>query len=156
MVSSLAQPRHAEQHLFIKWHAWHVPAHLGLGDDTGHAMPPDEYAARAVAAFCEAVLRHAGIGRSAFVEYAALPDAVLSRLLPFFGVRADDAELARMRDAAAVDTKNVTAGSRARAEHDDPSGEIEQLAAPGWTRRTRRSAPRRAAKRLRRPAARAA
>ena len=105
------------------------PVYLGLGYDTGSAMPPDEYAARVVAAFCEAALRCAGTGRSAFVEYAALPDAVFSHLLDFFGVRAGAADAERMRQVAAVDTKDVGGRRDARAEHADPSGEIDRLAA---------------------------
>jgi hypothetical protein len=105
------------------------PAYLGLGYDTGSAMPPDEYAARAVGAFCDAALRCAGLGRSAFVEYAALPDAVFSQVLELFGVRAGAADAERMRAAAAHDTKDVNAGPRARAERADPSGDIERLAA---------------------------
>jgi hypothetical protein len=105
------------------------PAYLGLGYETGYAMPPGEYGARAVAAFCDAALRYAGTGRSAFVEYAALPDAVFSRLLGFFGVRAGAADAERMRDVTALDTKDVGDGRPPRAEHADPSGEIERLAA---------------------------
>ena len=105
------------------------PAYVGLDYAAGYAMPPGEYAARVVAAFCEAALRYAGTGRSAFVEYAALPDAVFSELLPFFGVRAGAADAARMRDAARLDSKDAAAAFRARAGHADAPDEIERLAA---------------------------
>jgi hypothetical protein len=105
------------------------PAYVGLDVAAGYAMPSGEYAARVVAAFCEAALRHSGAGRSAFVEYAALPDAVFSELLPFFGVRAGRAEASRMRDAARLDTKDAGAAFRARAERADSTDEIERLAA---------------------------
>ena len=105
------------------------PAYVGLDVAAGYAMTSGEYAARIVAAFCEAALRHAGAGRSAFVEYAALPDAIFSKLLPFFGVRAGAADAARMRDAARLDTKDAGAAFRARAERADAPDEIERLAA---------------------------
>jgi hypothetical protein len=105
------------------------PAYLGLDHAAGYAMPAGEYAARVVGAFCEAALRSTGAGRSAFVDYGTLPGAVFSDVLPFFGVRAGDADAARMRDATALDAKDAGAGFRARAADDDPSGEIERLAA---------------------------
>ncbi len=105
------------------------PAYLRLDYAAGYAMKSGEYAACAVAAFCGAALRYAGTGRSAFVEYAALPDAVFSEVLPFFGVHAAEAEAARMRDAARLDTKDAGAAFRARGEDADAPDEIERLAA---------------------------
>jgi hypothetical protein len=105
------------------------PAYLGLDYAAGHAMPSDEYAARVVGAFCAAALRYAGTGRSAFVEYASLPDAVFSEVLPFFGVRAGDAEAARMRDAARLDTKDAGATFRAGADAASAPDVVDRLAA---------------------------
>ncbi|HEY6235402.1 MAG TPA: hypothetical protein VIW69_09905 [Candidatus Elarobacter sp.] len=106
-----------------------APEYLGLDYAAGCAMPPAEYAARAVGAFCEAALRYPGSGRSAFLDYATLPDAVFSELLPFFGVDAGDADRARMRDAALLDSKESSTGLRARADDADSAAEIERLAA---------------------------
>jgi hypothetical protein len=104
-------------------------AYLGLEFAAAHAMPSDAYAARVVGAFCAAALRYAETGRSAFVEYAAMPDAVFSDVLPFFGVRAGDAEAARMRDAARLDTKDAGAAFRARADGAGSPDAVDRLAA---------------------------
>jgi hypothetical protein len=63
------------------------------------------------------------------VDYAALPDAVFSDALPFFGVRAGDADAARMRDVARLDSKDAETDFRALAAEADQSGETERLAA---------------------------
>jgi hypothetical protein len=55
--------------------------------------------------FCEAALRHAAIGRALFLDYETLPEAVFSRLLPFFGLAVSPAERDTIREVAARDPK---------------------------------------------------
>jgi hypothetical protein len=105
------------------------PAYVGVDWAAGYGIAPAEYAARAIAAFCNAAVRHAALGRSTFIDYAALPDGVFSRLLGAFGVRADDAEIDRMRDVARLDAKNPGSSFRAPRGEPDATGEIERLAA---------------------------
>ena len=103
------------------------PAYLGIDQRAADALPPDEYAARAVAAFCNAALRHAAVGRSRFVDYAALPEVVFTDLLGFFGIAAGDAGVGGMRRAAARDTKRDGAFRPRETPHAMPA--IDRLAA---------------------------
>ncbi len=104
------------------------PAYLGLDAAAAHAMAPDEYGARVLAAFCEAALRNAGTGRARFVDYAGLPGDAISGLLPFFGVAPNADDGARMRAVAALDPK-----SAGTTFHPSPGAEndaaVERLAA---------------------------
>jgi hypothetical protein len=68
-------------------------------------VPDERNAESAVAAYCEAALRHAGVGSSLFVDYAELPGAVCERILPFFGVELDDGAADALRAIARRDTK---------------------------------------------------
>ena len=105
------------------------PAYLGLDAAGAHALPQDEYGARVLAAFCAAALRHAGLERSLFVDYAALPGAVVSDVAPFFGITATGDEAERMRDAARRDTKGAPDAvfrPEAKPRHED--GAADQLA----------------------------
>lgn len=85
------------------------PAYLGLAVDAAQAMPAAEYGAHALAAFCEAALASAGCGRSLFVEYPRLPEAVVTDLLPFFGIEPTADEAGRLRRIALADTKATVA-----------------------------------------------
>ncbi len=87
----------------------------------------DEYGARAAAGYCEAALRHAHLGRSLFVDYASLPDAVLTAILPFFGVALDANAEERLRAVASRDTKR--AGEFAPREQRAAAPRIDELAA---------------------------
>jgi hypothetical protein len=104
------------------------PAYLGLDHAAGHRLPPPEYAARVVAALCDAALVHANVGTAAFVDYATLPESVFTELSGFFGVPADRAALDRMRDAARLDAKSPGSTFEPRAEERGFSGEIEARA----------------------------
>jgi hypothetical protein len=97
-----------------------------FGGETG-VVPDEEVAARAVAGYCEAALRHARIGRSSFVEYGRLPNAVVDEIVPFFGVRLDDGDRERLHLAARRDTKRP--GEFAARERPGPSPRIDELAA---------------------------
>ena len=170
MVGALGRPHAGEQHLFVKFHAWHVlelpfiarafpgvpwvfvfrepravlrsqarepgaelvagtidPGYVGIAADAAHLVSPDEYGARVLAAFCDAALHGASIGTGAFVDYASLPDAVISQLLPLFGVSPGD-DAARMRDVTERDSKRPGTVFDARASVAHTSPEIERLA----------------------------
>ena len=105
------------------------PAYCGLGLDAALQLPPEEYGARVLAAFCDAALRSGGPDRCAFVDYADLPEIVFSELLDTFGLPAGDDDLRRMRDVARLDSKSAGTPFRARPAGRDPSGEIDRLAA---------------------------
>jgi hypothetical protein len=98
------------------------PAWFGLTAAEAAALSADEYGARVIAGFAEAALRHKGLGRGAFVEYADLPAAVPARLFPHFGVAAGEAEAAASLAVAGADAKGpILAGA--------PGGDEDDLAA---------------------------
>ncbi len=105
------------------------PAYLALTLETMSALSPAEYGARTLAAFCEAALRSAGLGRAAFVDYASLPEIVAAKLFDVFGLRASGAEVRRMDDVARLDSKNAGTPFRARRAERDPANELDRLAA---------------------------
>ncbi len=121
------------------------PAYLGLDPAAAHALPPDEYGARVLAALCNAALANAQLGRASFVDYAALPGAVPAQLLGFFGVPAGERDAERMRAAAERDTKAVGMAFQPRPQDgpqqaaellattwlDGPYAALRALAAPG-------------------------
>ncbi|HWT07251.1 MAG TPA: hypothetical protein VN224_15910, partial [Xanthomonadales bacterium] len=101
----------------------------GLAADTADAMPPEEYAARVLAAFCEAALAQHASGPCAFAEYDDLPEALFSELLPFFGVAVTGEERERMRAASRRDTKAPTMLSAPRGDSRVSWCGLEQAAA---------------------------
>ena len=107
--------------------AWTIdPAYFGIDRAAAPFIPQDEFGARAVAAFCDAALRHASVGRSRFVEYSELPDAVFTELFDFFGVVPPQGSLDRVRAVAERDAKNPGAAFRRDPERAAP--EIDRLA----------------------------
>ncbi len=50
------------------------------------ALPGLDFAARVLAAICHRAADHAGIGGGMLVDYAELPEAFLTRILPHFGI----------------------------------------------------------------------
>ncbi len=105
------------------------PAYLGLSAQAAYAVAPDEYAARAVAAFCDAALSNAAPGRGAFFDYAGLPGGVFAELLPFFGVTATEGEKSAMHAAAQLDAKDQESTFRAPAARANTTALIDDLAA---------------------------
>lgn len=106
------------------------PAYVGLDAAAAHALPPDEYGVRVLAAFCGTALRNAPLGRSRFVDYAALPDAVPAQLLDFFGVPSADVDAEQMRAVAELDTKRAGSAFRlAPGEAKETGAAVERLAA---------------------------
>jgi hypothetical protein len=78
-------PRQAE-HLF------------GLDPFEASTMGREEFSARVLNAMCAAVL--AAEGKPLLLEYEDLPDAIWTRVAPFFGLSLDPAQIACMRDEA--------------------------------------------------------
>ena len=93
------------------------------------SMNHDEYTARAVAAFCEAALRHANVGRGRLVDYATLPSIVFDELLSFFGVEPTADESARMHAVTARDAKRPDTTFRADSGGTPVSPDVDRLAA---------------------------
>jgi hypothetical protein len=67
---------------------------------------PARYAARVLAAICAPVAGALALGGGLLVNYAQLPAAVATTILPHFGVAPDAADRAAMAQAAARDAKN--------------------------------------------------
>jgi hypothetical protein len=103
------------------------PRIAGVEPNAIAAISPAEYCARMLAAFCDASIANAGLGRMRFMEYADLPGAVFTDVLPLFGVTPDAEETRRMLEIATVDAK-----SDGNAFHSEapakPSAEIDRLA----------------------------
>lgn len=104
------------------------PAHLGIDAAAAHAAPPEQYRARVIAELCKAALRYADIGRMRFVDYAGLPEAVFSDLLPFFGIEPAADEIGRMRAVARQDVKARGELFRPRETESRASPETDDLA----------------------------
>lgn len=68
-------------------------------------VPPEDYIARVLAKGNAAAVEHAALGDGLFVDYADLPGALETRILPHFGIRADASALERARAAATSDAK---------------------------------------------------
>jgi sulfotransferase family protein len=100
------------------------PHALGL-DVTAAAAPQDEYRARILAAFCDAAVRCATMGRALFIDYAHLPDAVVSEVLPFFDLAVDADTKDRMRAVAERDAKR---GNTFVPDPHRESADVERLA----------------------------
>jgi gluconate kinase len=84
------------------------PAHFGLNPVAANQMPPEEYSAIILARICEAALRHRKTGRSMFINYTRLPEAVWTTILDFFQVGYTPDGLELMRKAAKFNAKNPT------------------------------------------------
>ncbi len=84
-----------------------LPAAL-LGLEPGEAarLPPADYMARVLGSLMAAAAPPAGGGRSILVNYRELPDAVASRVAPWFGIDLGRDERTGMADAANRDAKN--------------------------------------------------
>lgn len=67
--------------------------------------PDADYCAQVLAVLCEAAARHYPAGDGRLVNYADLPEALFTTVLPHFGVDPSDDEAAAMRAAGARDAK---------------------------------------------------
>ncbi|MBS0631122.1 MAG: hypothetical protein JSS11_04355 [Verrucomicrobia bacterium] len=68
-------------------------------------MSPDEYCAHVLASISRAVLRHAGLGHSRFINYRQLPGILWESLGDFFGAEFAPEEIALMREASCISAK---------------------------------------------------
>jgi len=102
------------------------PSFYGIERAYGQGMTEDYYA-QVLAKICEAILAHYREGGGLLVNYRQLPDALLTAILPHFGVACSDADRAVMAAAAGFDAK-----------HPDftftPDGEAKQQAATSVAR----------------------
>lgn len=107
----------------------------------GH-VDDEEFTARLFAAYCRAV---AGLeaGRGLILRYPELPQTVVARLVPHFGLPLDDAALQRLAAASRRDAKAppgsatdfVADGGRKRAAASARLRDVVQrLAEPAWRR----------------------
>lgn len=76
-----------------------------VGIDDPGAHPGLDFAARVLAATCHKAADHAAVGGGIFIDYAELPDAVTTRILPHFGVVPDAADTAVITAALRRDAK---------------------------------------------------
>lgn len=83
------------------------PALYGI--DGAYEFDGDEYRAQALARICEAASDHMALGGGLLVHYDELPDAIWTKILPHFGIAADEDDLAAMRAAARYDAKQPEA-----------------------------------------------
>jgi hypothetical protein len=79
-------------------------------------MAGDDYCARVLSRACEAAADQCGADGGLLVNYDELPDAVLTRILPHFGVAFDAADRAAMLAAAGRDAKAPDAAFRPDGE----------------------------------------
>lgn len=86
------------------------------GIENAAEMLPDDYAARALGRTAAAVIEHLGLGGGMLVNYAELPDAVETRILPHFGIVPDEQARAAL---AAASTRNAKAPSERFARDSD-------------------------------------
>lgn len=81
-----------------------VPASVfGLDEDS---VPNDEYCAKVLQTICTAVADGVSLGGGLLVNYRELPAAVATRILPHFGMTANESDCALMQQAARMDAKS--------------------------------------------------
>lgn len=76
-----------------------------VGIDDPAARPGLDFAARVLAATCHKAADHAAVGGGIFVDYAELPEAVTTRILPHFDVVPEAADIAAVTAALRRDAK---------------------------------------------------
>jgi hypothetical protein len=84
-----------------------VPASL-YGLDLPGGVPDEDYWARVLAVICQAALDGHAEGGGMLVNYAQLPDALHTRILPHFGITETPAERSSMDQVALRDAKTPT------------------------------------------------
>lgn len=76
---------------------------VGIADPA--AIPGLDFTARVLAATCQRAADHTDIGGGMLVDYAELPDAFLTRILPHFGIVPDAADAEAIAAALRRDAK---------------------------------------------------
>lgn len=87
------------------WQSVPGPHAAMVGIDEPGALPGLEFTARVLAATCHMAADHAGLGGGLFVDYAELPEAFVTRILPHFGITPNAAERQAIAAALARDAK---------------------------------------------------
>jgi len=82
------------------------PELFGMKLEEVFEMEPEEYCARVLAGVCEAALENSKSSRGMLINYAQLPETVLTHILNFFGVEHSDSETKAMQRAARLDANN--------------------------------------------------
>jgi len=113
-----------------------MAALFGVGDYD--AMSPDEYYAVLLAASCRTATAAARDGALRVIGYGELPQAVFTKILPHFGLQADAAAQARMRDVARFHSKSSDehyvpdAEEKTRAAGAELRALVERIAGPAY------------------------
>ena len=76
-----------------------------VGIDDPAALPGLDFTARVLAATCHKAADHAGIGGGLYLDYADLPEAFLTHILPHFRISPDATELEAIATALGRDAK---------------------------------------------------
>ena len=80
------------------------PAILGFDLHTVLSMSIEEYVAMTINRMCQAALLHSQ-GNGLLVNYTQLPDAIWSRVLPYFGLEYSDQEIDIMKRGSSFNAK---------------------------------------------------
>jgi hypothetical protein len=83
-----------------------VPRFLGIADDD--AIPGVDFSAKVIGTICAAAADHAAELAGPYINYAELPLAITSRILPHFGIEPDAATLERITQISRIDSKRPT------------------------------------------------
>ena len=81
------------------------PQSAMLGIDDPAALPGLDFTARVLAATCHKAADHAALGGGLFIDYAELPEAFATRILPHFGIVPDAVETDAIAAALVRDAK---------------------------------------------------
>ena len=109
------------------------PELIGMKLDEVFEMEPEEYCSRILACVCEAALRHNEGSRGMMINYAQLPEAVLTHILDFFGVEITDSEKEALLCVARLDAKNTSFAFERGSKRDQKRGtEAMRAAVARW------------------------
>ncbi len=83
-----------------------VPRFLGIADDD--AIPGVDFSAKVIGTICTAAADHAAELAGPYINYAELPQAIITRILPHFGIEPDAAARERIAQISRIDAKRPT------------------------------------------------
>lgn len=96
----------------LRRRGWHMvpgslpPGVLGLTPEQAVALPPEDYAAAVIGAFCRAAVEKLPADRALIVGHRDLPAAVPDAVAAHFGIPCDEGDRRAMLAVAARDAKN--------------------------------------------------
>lgn len=76
-----------------------------LGLEQADWIPGPDFTARVLGRICHAAIAHEDCSDGLLINYAELPDAFFTKILPHFGIAPDTAEIGAMRAASARNAK---------------------------------------------------